>query len=102
MTIVRGDVYCVWDRVLGWSSPRKCRPCVVLASDGAGGVSVIPRTTHPIDPRSVIESPLENPPFDRDGWFVVIPVPIGEGELMDHKGSCPVRQLAAIVAATRP
>lgn len=102
MTIVRGDVYCVWDRALGWRSSRKCRPCVVFSLDGAGGVSVSPRTTHPRDRSTVIASALADPPFDCAGWLVVIPVPIGESDLLDHKGTCPARQLAAVAHAATP
>lgn len=100
--VASGDVYCVWDRVLGWRSRTKCRPCVVLAVDGAGGVSVVPRTTHPIDPGTAVASALADPPFDMNGWFVPVPVPIGETDLMDHKGTCPAVDLAAIAASLTP
>jgi hypothetical protein len=102
MTIVRGDVFCVWDRALGWRNSRKCRPCVVLSLDGAGGVSVSARTTHPRDPRTVIASALVNPPFDLEGWLVVIPIQIADSDLLDHKGICPAQQLAALATAVMP
>jgi hypothetical protein len=97
--ITRGSVYCVWDRALQWSTP-KCRPCVVLGTDGAGGVRVVPRTTRPRDPGAAIPSAVGLPAFDKAGWFVPVSIPILEGDLLDHRGTCPATELAAVAAAT--
>jgi hypothetical protein len=96
--VTPGTVYCVWDRSLQWRG-RKCRPCVVLATDGAGGVRVVPRTTHPRDPNTAIASALSAPPFDKAGWFVPVSIPILEADLLDHRGACPSAELATIRTA---
>jgi hypothetical protein len=96
---VHGAVYCVWDRTLGWRSPRKCRPCVIVSVDGMGGVTVVPRATHPRDPVAALPSAMAPPTFDRAGFFVPIEYPISTADLLDHRGMCPAADLAAVIMA---
>lgn len=96
---VVGAVFCVWDRTLGWRSRRKCRPCVIVRTDGAGGVTVVPRATHPLDLASAVPSAVAPPAFDMPGFFVPIVYPLSERDLLDHRGACPAAQLGAIAGA---
>lgn len=96
---VHGEVFCVWDRTLGWRNTRKCRPCLIVSADGAGGVTVVPRTTRPRDPASAIASAAASPVFDIPGFFVPVEYPISASDLLDHRGACPAPQLVAVIRA---
>src|SRR3989442_2753705 len=96
-----GDVFCVSDRSIpGWDS-AKCRPCVVLSSDGAGALRVVPRTTHPRHRRDAVASRVHLPVFDRPGWFSPVTVLVVETDVVDYLGRCPKNELAALLEAVR-
>src|SRR5712691_5274392 len=93
----RGSVYCIRDNAIpGWDPSTKCRPCVVLGSDGAGNIRVVPRTTRPRSNQRGRPSEASTPVFDVAGFFAHHSYLVAETDVTDHRGMCPPDDLATL------
>jgi len=99
-TVHRGAVFCVSDAVLGRPT-GKCRPCLILADDGAGNALLVARTTHPTRRSRAIPSALADPAFDKPGWFIPVVHSVPIDELGNYRGECAGAEVRSVFEGVR-